>query len=76
MYTILSTPVPSRLERLEARIRETTHGRIRGLRIEEDTNRLAIHGTVPSRHSKQLVIQAALEFLTDGKLFDDRIIVG
>jgi hypothetical protein len=76
MLTTLVAPVPSRLESLEARLRQKTHGRIRHLRVEEDATRLAVHGKVPSRHSKQLAIQAALEFLTDGKSFDDRIVVG
>jgi len=76
MPTTSVAPVPSRLESLEARVRQTTHGRIRGLRVEEDATRLAVHGRVPSRHAKQLAIQAALEFLNDGRRFDDRIVVG
>jgi hypothetical protein len=76
MLTTSVAPILTRLESLEARVRETTHGRIRGLRVEEDATRLVVHGTVPSRHSKQLAIQAALEFLTEGKMFDDRILVG
>lgn len=76
MYTASMAPVISRLELLEVHVRKMTHGRIRGFRVEESPHRVALHGRVPSRHARQLAIEAALEFLTVGEELDDRIVVG
>lgn len=48
---------------IEARVRQTTHGRIRDLAVEEVQGRVVIRGQVPSHHTRQLALHAALEFL-------------
>ena len=53
----------SLVERVEALVRRTTHGRIRGLAVEEIQGRFMIRGQVPSHHTKQLALHAALELL-------------
>ncbi len=49
---------------IEDRVRQTTHGRIRGLSVEENQGRVEIRGQVPSHHTRQLALHAALEFLS------------
>ncbi len=51
------------IQEITARVRATTHGRIRGLAIEEVQGRVTIRGQVPSHHTRQLALSAALEFL-------------
>jgi hypothetical protein len=63
------------LEEVASRVRETTHGRIRGLAVEEVQGRVVVRGRVPSYHTKQLALQGALELLT-GDQFSAEIIVG
>jgi hypothetical protein len=59
---------PTLLEQVASRIRETTHGRIRGLAVEEEQGRLIVRGQVPSYHTKQLALQGALELLSGDRL--------
>lgn len=54
----------SRLQEIEAKVRRMTHGRIRNLTVEEVEGQLVVRGRVPSRHAKQLALQAALEFVS------------
>ena len=57
------------------RVRQTTHGRIRDLAVEEVQGRVVIRGQVPSHHTRQLALHAALEFLP-GDLCNSCITVG
>lgn len=67
--------VPSTLvEQVETSILQTTHGRIRDLAVEEIQGRVVIRGRVPSYHTKQLALHAALE-LIPGDRFDQQITV-
>ena len=67
---------PSRLAKdIEARVRETTHGRIRGLAVEEAEGLFTIRGQVPSHYTHQLALHAALQFLP-GDACRSRITVG
>jgi hypothetical protein len=57
------------------RVRESTHGRIRNLVVEEVQGRFVVCGQVPSHHTKQLALQGALELLS-GDRFSSNITVG
>lgn len=64
----------SLVELLESSIMQTTHGRIRDLAVEEVQGRVVVRGRVPSYHTKQLALHAALE-LIPGDRFDSHITV-
>ena len=63
------------MEQVETRVRESTHGRIRNLLVEEVQGRLVIRGQAPSYHTKQLALHGALELLS-GDRFSTVITVG
>ncbi len=65
---------PSLVERVECKVRQLTHGRIRNLVVEEVQGQVVVSGQVPSRHAKQLALQGALELLS-GDRFAERITV-
>lgn len=52
------------IQKVEDHVRQTTHGRIRGLAVEEVQGRFVIRGQVPSHHTRQLALHAALELLS------------
>jgi hypothetical protein len=59
------TPVTrSLVEQIEARVLESTHGRIRNLMVEEIKGQFVVRGEVPSHHTRQLALHAALELLS------------
>jgi hypothetical protein len=60
---------------VESRVRESTHGRIRNLEVEEVQGRVVVRGQVPSHHTKQLALHGALEVLP-GDRFSSNITVG
>jgi hypothetical protein len=62
-------------EMVESRIRESTHGRIRDLKVEEVHGQVVVRGHVPSHHTKQLALQGALEILSCDR-FTSQITVG
>jgi hypothetical protein len=62
------------LQKVEHSIRQTTHGRIRDLAVEEVQGRYVVRGRVPSYHTKQLALYAALELLPSDR-FDMNILV-
>jgi hypothetical protein len=62
-------------ELVESRIRETTHGRIRDLRVEDVQGHLFVRGNAPSHHTKQLALHGALELLSSDR-FSAEITVG
>lgn len=62
-------------EQVESRVRQSTHGRIRNLRVEEVQGRVVVRGQVPSHHTKQLALHGALELLS-GDRFSANITVG
>lgn len=59
---------------IEERIRLTASNRVRGLSVEVEEGRVVLRGSVLSRHAKQLVLLAALEFVS-GEELDERIAV-
>jgi hypothetical protein len=61
-------------QQVESRVRESTHGRIRNLEVEEIQGRVVVRGQVPSHHTKQLALQGALELLS-GDRFSANITV-
>jgi hypothetical protein len=63
------------MEQVETRVRQSTHGRIRNLLVEEVQGRLVIRGQAPSHHTKQLALHGALELLP-GDRFSSVITVG
>jgi hypothetical protein len=65
---------PTLLQEIEAEVRRTTHGRIRNLSVEEEGGRVIVRGHAPSRHTKQLALQAALGFVS-GDGFGEQITV-
>ena len=52
------------IREVEDRVRKTTHGRIRGLEVEEVQGHVVVRGQAPSQHMKQLALHAALEVLS------------
>jgi hypothetical protein len=62
-------------ELVERRILQTTHGRIRGLRVEEVQGRLLVQGNVPSHYTRQLALHGALELIS-GERVSAEITVG
>lgn len=52
------------LRTVEDHVRQTTHGRIRDLAVEEVQGRVVIRGQVASHHTRQLALHAALELLS------------
>ena len=65
----------SLIEQIEARVRESTHGRIRNLTVEEVQGQVVVRGQVPSHHTRQLALHGALELLS-GDRFSALITVG
>lgn len=51
-------------QQVESRVRESTHGRIRNLKVEEVQGRVVVRGQAPSHHTKQLALHGALELLS------------
>jgi hypothetical protein len=66
---------PSLAERVEHRIRQSAHGRIRNLVVEEVEGQVVVSGLAPSRHAKQLALHGALELLSSDR-FAERITIG
>ena len=61
-------------EQVESRVRQSTHGRIRNLVVEEFMGQVVVSGQVPTRHAKQLAMQGALELLSSER-FCEKITV-
>jgi hypothetical protein len=57
-------PMPSLAERVETKVRQFAHGRIRNLVVEEVQGLVIVSGQAPSFHAKQLALQGALELLS------------
>jgi len=55
---------PGLIQEIMDSVRQTTHGRIRGLAVEEEQGRVVIRGQVPSHHTRQLALHAALQHLS------------
>lgn len=66
---------PSTVEKVADLVRRMTHGRVRGLDVEEVQGRVIIRGRVPSHHTRQLALHAAMEILP-GERFLTNITVG
>jgi hypothetical protein len=66
---------PSLAQRVETKVRQLTHGRIRNLVVQEVAGQVIVSGQVPSRHAKQLALHGALELLP-GDRFSEHITVG
>ncbi len=66
---------PSLAERVENRVRQFTHGRIRNLVVQEVQGQVIVSGQAPSRHTKQLAMHGALELLS-GDRFAEKITIG
>lgn len=66
---------PSLVQRVESRVRQFTHGRIRNLVVTEEQGQVVVSGEAPSRHAKQLALHGALELLS-GDCFSEKITIG
>jgi hypothetical protein len=71
----MSPSKPSLIQQIETRVRESTHGRIRNLTVEEIKGHVVVRGQVPSHHTRQLALHGALELLS-GDRFSAMITVG
>ena len=67
--------VPSLAQRVETKVRQSAHGRIRNLIVEEIQGQVIVSGRAPSRHAKQLALHGALELLSSDR-FAERITIG
>ena len=74
MHTLSDTRM-TLSQKVETRVRQMTHGRIRNLQVEEVQGRVVVRGHVPSHHTKQLAMHGALELLS-GECFSAQITVG
>ena len=54
----------SLIEQIAARVRQSTHGRIRNLSVEDIRGHVFVRGQVPSHHTRQLALHGALELLS------------
>ncbi len=70
METSGSKEVLSLLELVATRVRQSTHGRIRNLVVEESQGRVVVSGEVSTRHAKQLALQGALELLAGDRFLE------
>jgi osmotically-inducible protein OsmY len=61
-------------EKVESRVRQSTHGRIRNLVVKESSGQVIVSGQVSTRYTKQLALQGALELLS-GDRFCEQITV-
>ena len=52
------------IEQIAARVRQSTHGRIRNLSVEDIRGHVFVRGQVPSHHTRQLALHGALELLS------------
>jgi hypothetical protein len=68
-------PTPTLVQRIETKVRQSTHGRIRNLSVQEIAGQVIVSGQAPSRHTKQLALHGALELLSSDR-FAERITVG
>ena len=75
MYTPSDPGIMTLSQLVESRIRQTTHGRIRDLKVEEVHGHVVVRGNVPSHHTKQLALHGALELLSCDR-FSTEITVG
>ena len=66
---------PSLAERIESKVRQLTHGRIRNLVVREIHGQVVVSGQAPSRHAKQLALHGALELLP-AERFSEEITIG
>jgi hypothetical protein len=66
---------PSLAQRVESKVRQSTHGRIRNLLVEEVQGQVIVSGQAPSRHTKQLALHGALELLASDR-FAEKITIG
>jgi len=60
--------VPSLIEQVETRVRQTTHDRIRDLIVREECGRILVQGQAPTQYAKQLALVGALELLSCDRL--------
>jgi hypothetical protein len=65
----------SLVQRVETKVRQLTHGRIRNLLVQEVEGQVIVSGQAPSRHAKQLALHGALELLS-GERFAENITIG
>ncbi|MDR3632824.1 MAG: BON domain-containing protein [Isosphaeraceae bacterium] len=65
---------PTLAERIESRVLQATHGRIRNLEVTEIQGRVELRGCVPSHYAKQLALHGALELIS-GDCFSAQITV-
>jgi hypothetical protein len=61
-------------QRVESKVRESTHGRIRNLVVEEVRGQVIVSGQAPTRHAKQLALHGVLELLS-GDRFAEKITI-
>jgi len=71
----MSPTQPSLIQQIETRVRQSTHGRIKNLTVEEVKGLVVLRGQVPSHHTRQLALHGALELLS-GDRFSAMITVG
>jgi hypothetical protein len=66
---------PSLAQRIETKVRQSTHGRIRNLSVQEVEGQVIVSGQAPTWHTKQLALHGALELLSSDR-FAERITIG
>jgi len=67
--------LPSLAQRVETKVRQSAHGRIRNLNVAEVQGQVIVSGIAPSRHAKQLALHGLLELLSCDR-FAEKITIG
>ncbi|MFI5457006.1 MAG: hypothetical protein ACHRXM_16290 [Isosphaerales bacterium] len=62
---------PTLAQRVETKVRQSTHGRIRNLLVQEVEGQVIVSGQAPSRHAKQLALHGALELLSSDRFAEN-----
>ena len=75
MSLIISDARMTLTQQLESRIRQSTHGRIRDLKVVEEKGQVVVRGNAPSYHTKQIALHEVLELLSCDR-FSTEITVG
>jgi hypothetical protein len=75
MSSAVAQGAPSLAHKVEQVLRQTTHGRIRDLAVEEVQGQVVVRGHAPSHHMRQVALHAALE-LVESERFRSLLTVG
>jgi len=74
MRSLLEDPKAPLPERVEDSIRQSTHGRVRDLTVEEVEGRFVVRGRVPNYHLKQMALSGTMALLPSDRFEMDILV--